>query len=236
MLVQLTALQARVIGVLMEKEITTPDQYPLSLNALTLGCNQKSSREPIMQLTETEVQNVLDELRAKNLLFEHQSSGSRVTKYKHRFCNTEFSSLQFTDKQLAIICVLLLRGPQTPGELRSRTNRLAEFDNVNEVEATLLQLGDFHGDKLLVKLNREAGKRESRYAHLFCGELDLSSANDASIHSENSDTNANMGIQSQADAGALAQALQRIDNLEENIEKLNKQLADMQETLDILAS
>ena len=117
MLVTLTQLQARVIGVLLEKEVTTPEQYPLSLNSITTACNQKSNREPVMELTELEVQNTLDELRAKNMIFEQ--SGSRATRYKHRFCNTEFSDLQLTPQQLAIICVMLLRGPQTPGELLS---------------------------------------------------------------------------------------------------------------------
>ncbi|MFT2092368.1 DUF480 domain-containing protein [Paraglaciecola sp. 2405UD69-4] len=169
---QLSPLQARVIGVLLEKEITTPDQYPLSLNALTLGCNQKSNREPVMQLTESEVQNTLDELRDKKLIFEHTSSGSRVTKYKHRFCNTEFSDLKFSRQQLAIICVMLLRGPQTPGELRTRTNRLAEFANVDEVETALGSLHNLNDLQLITKLEREPGKRESRYGHLFCGDID----------------------------------------------------------------
>ena len=116
-----------------------------------------------MQLTESDVQNILDELADKNLLFEHQSSGSRVVKYKHRFCNTEFSSLKFSPQQLSIICVLLLRGPQTPGELRTRTNRLADFTNVNELEASLSELSNFNGDTLVVKLPRERGKREAQF-------------------------------------------------------------------------
>jgi uncharacterized protein YceH (UPF0502 family) len=229
MLVQLTPLQARVIGVLIEKEITTPDQYPLSLNALTLGCNQKSSREPFMQLSESEVQNILDELRDKNLLFEHQSSGSRVVKFKHRFCNTEFSSLKFTPQELAIVCVLLLRGPQTPGELRTRTNRLAEFANVTEVETSLNTLADFNGEILVVKLEREPGKRESRYAHLFSGDEGLQqvsmSAGDFTVAATASSTSSD-----------LQAALERIDSLEEQVESLTKRLHDMQETLDILSS
>lgn len=230
MLVQLTQLQARVIGVLIEKEITTPEQYPLSLNALTLGCNQKSSRDPVMQLSESDVQNILDELREKNLTFEHQSSGSRVIKYKHRFCNTEFSSLKFSPQELAIICVLLLRGPQTPGELRTRTNRLAEFANVTEVETTLVTLCDFNTLQLVMKLEREAGKRDSRYAHLFSGEEGLKQSN----------TLACAGISSSADAksaGAeLSQAIERIGVLEEQVAELNQQLNNMQEMLDILSS
>ncbi|MFT6269376.1 MAG: hypothetical protein ACJAVV_002201 [Alphaproteobacteria bacterium] len=238
MLLQLSPLQARIIGVLIEKEITTPDQYPLSLNALTLGCNQKSSREPIMQLSESEVQNGLDELRDKNLLFEQQSSGSRVLKYKHRFCNTEFSSLQFTSQQLALVCALLLRGPQTPGELRTRTNRLAQFDNVNEVETSLTLLSDFNGDKIVVKLSREPGKRDSRFAHLFSGDEGLITANAESL----SDASSRQSRpQSTVDlptnlSEELEQSLARIKILEEQVTQITKQLAGIQETLEILSS
>ena len=131
-MISLSPEQCRVIGVMLEKETTTPDQYPLSLNAITTGCNQKSNREPVMALAETEVQNIVDELEQSNqLMVDHKASG-RVNKYFHRFCNTEFGSLQFSAQQRAIMCVLLLRGPQTPGELRTRTNRLADFADVSE--------------------------------------------------------------------------------------------------------
>jgi len=232
MLVQLTALQARVIGVLLEKEKTTPDQYPLSLNALTLGCNQKSSREPIMQLSESEVQNTLDELRDMHLLFEHQSTGSRVVKYKHRFCNTEFSNLKFSAQQLAIVCVMLLRGPQTPGELRTRTNRLADFANVNEVESVLSSLSDCNGEKIVVKLEREPGKRDARYAHLFSGEVDLT----ATFKEENVVSSASREQDAQASNDLYQQAMERIQSLEDTVAELSRQLADMKETLDILSS
>jgi len=228
MLVQLTALQARVIGVLMEKECTTPEQYPLSLNAITMACNQKSSREPVMSLSETEVQEVLDELSSKNMLFEH--TASRVVKYKHRFCNTEFSTLKFSQQQFAIVCVLLLRGPQTPGELRTRTNRLAQFSNVNEVEACLYSLSEFEPDKLLIKLPREPGKREARYAHLFCGEPELVQSNVATA--EHSDS------QSQSSTLTLQDASERIARLEADVasmqETFDEKLKAMQETIDIL--
>lgn len=169
MITKLSATQCRVIGVLLEKEITTPDQYPLSLNGLTTGCNQKSNREPVMQLSESDVQQALDELAAKRQVMEDQY-GSRVTKYKHKFCNTEFGSLKFSPQQTAIVCLLLLRGPQTPGELRSRSGRLAKFDNVQQVESALEALSDFNGDELVVRLPREPGKRESRYMHCFSDE------------------------------------------------------------------
>lgn len=175
MLVQLTPMQCRVIGVLLEKEITTPDQYPLSLNGLTLGCNQKSNRDPVLNLEESEVQSVLDELKQMKLINEQSGFGSRVVKYRHRFCNTEFGDLKLTRQQLALICVLLLRGAQTPGELRTRTARLAEFSNVDEVENVLDYMMQLNGECLVAKLPREPGKRESRYMHLFSGEPDLTS-------------------------------------------------------------
>jgi len=133
-----TPNEARVIGCLIEKEITTPDQYPLSLNALTNACNQKTNREPVLELSESEVQQSVDSLMKKHFVSDKSAGyGGRVTKYKHRFCNTEFGSLKFTKQELGIICVMLLRGPQTPGELRSRTNRLCEFADAEEVEAAL---------------------------------------------------------------------------------------------------
>lgn len=166
-MITLTALQSRVIGVMLEKEITTPEQYPLSLNALTNGCNQKSNREPVLSLSEMEVQNVIDQLiEIKQVMVDPGASG-RVNKYKHRFCNTSFGDLQFNEQQKSIVCVLLLRGAQTPGELRTRTNRLANFANVNDVESALEQLQNLNTKPLVRKLAREPGKRESRYIHLF---------------------------------------------------------------------
>ncbi len=163
---ELTLHEARVIGCLLEKEITTPEQYPLSLNALTLACNQKTSRDPVLDLTEAQVQDALDSLNKKRLINEQSGFGSRVVKYKHRFCNTEFSELQLSSAALAIVCLLLLRGPQTPGELRTRSNRLHDFKDVLEVEECIKQL--INRDKpVLMQLPREPGKRECRYSELF---------------------------------------------------------------------
>jgi uncharacterized protein len=165
-MMELTEFEARVIGCLLEKEVTTPDQYPLSLNALTLACNQKSSREPVMNLTESQVQASLDELAKKRLVSEQSGFGSRVVKYKHRFCNTEFSELQFSSAELAIICLLLLRGPQTPGELKSRSQRLHEFAHVSEVEHCLSSLS-LSDKPYVAMLAREPNKREHRYIERF---------------------------------------------------------------------
>jgi uncharacterized protein YceH (UPF0502 family) len=226
MLIQLTPIQARLIGVFLEKEITTPDQYPLSVNALTLGCNQKSNREPVMNLSESDVQNCLDELREKKLTFEYTGTGSRVVKYKHRFCNTEFSDLKFSRQQLAILCVMLLRGPQTPGELKTRTNRLAEFDNVDEIEETLNKLQELNGEQLVVKLEREPGKRDARYGHLFSGEEGLKVALQASTNI----TSSTQGLES-----FQSQALERISQLEQQVAELTSQITELRELVDILS-
>ncbi|MFU2510423.1 YceH family protein [Pseudoalteromonas sp. ASV78] len=161
---QLTAIEQRVIGCLLEKQSTTPEHYPLSLNALTNACNQKSNRDPVLTLSETQVQEALDALLAQRLVTQDEGLSGRVTKFAHRFCNTEFGNLHLTEQQRAIICLMLLRGPQTPGELRTRSNRLAEFNNVTEVESALNALINAEH---VIKHPREPGKRESRYSHLF---------------------------------------------------------------------
>jgi len=167
MKLELTANEQRVIGCLLEKETTTPEQYPLSLNALTNACNQKSNREPVMALSESDVQDTLVGLKEKRLISIATGSSSRVMKYRHRFCNTEFGELKLTEQERGILCVLFLRGPQTPGELRTRTNRLCEFSDVSEVDSALNELTHRSDGPFLVKLERIPGKRESRYAHLL---------------------------------------------------------------------
>ncbi len=171
MTIELSQNEARVIGCLIEKEITTPEQYPLSLNALTNACNQKSNRDPVMELDETVVQQTLDRLSKKYLVSEETGYGSRVAKYRHRFCNTEYGTLRFSPQALGIICELLLRGHQTPGELRGRAGRLCSLKDVTEVETTLSTLSQREDGPFVVRLPREPGKRESRYAHLFSGEV-----------------------------------------------------------------
>ena len=184
--VTLTLYEARVIGCLIEKEITTPDQYPLSLNALVNACNQKSNREPVLALDDSTVQQTVDELIKKRLVLDKSGFGSRVVKYQHRFCNSEFGKLKLSPQELGVICVLLLRGPQTPGELRSRTNRLCRFSDVHEVESTLVQLMERDDGPFVVRLPQEAGRRESRYAQLFCAEVTIAESaqlGDASLPS-----------------------------------------------------
>ena len=171
---ELNAKEARVIGCLLEKQVTTPDQYPLSLNAITLACNQKTNREPVMDLSESEVQQLLDLLLRKHFLRTLSGFGNRVVKYEQRFCNSEFGQLKLSPAELAVIATLLLRGAQTPGELRTRTNRMHEFSDVSEVEQVLQQLATREDGPFVVRLAREPGKRESRFMHLFSGQVDES--------------------------------------------------------------
>src|SRR6266704_4800448 len=167
--IELSPLEARVIVCLIEKQITTPDQYPLSLNALVLACNQKSNRDPVMDLDETTVQDTLDTLARKHLVIEKSGFGSRVPKYQHRFCNTEYGTLKLTAQELAIVCELLVRGPQTPGELRARASRMAPFAETSEVETALTKLAERPDGPFVVRLAREPNRRDSRWAHLFSG-------------------------------------------------------------------
>ncbi len=163
----LTVPEVRIIGCLLEKETTTPDQYPLTLNALVNACNQKSNRDPVMSLTSAEVIQSLKSLIENRIVKEE--NGARVSRYRHRFCNTPFSQLQLSEQERALICMLLLRGAQTPGELRGRCERLATFQDVDEVELTLQGMRD---NELVVLLPRAPGRREARYFHLFSGEVD----------------------------------------------------------------
>ncbi len=165
--IRLSAIEARIIGSLIEKQITTPDQYPLSLNSLISACNQKSNREPLMQLDEATVKFVVDGLSRRHMVAEKSGFGSRVPKYQQIFCNTEFGSLKFTPQETAIICELLLRGPQTPGELRARVPRMAELPDPAVIETLLDALASRPEGPLVQQLPREAGRRDSRWAQLF---------------------------------------------------------------------
>ncbi len=208
--------ETRVIGALIEKQITTPDQYPLSLNALVLACNQKSNRDPVLDLDEATVQDTVDGLIKQSLVTEKSSFGSRVSKYQHRFCNTEFGALKFSEQALGILCVLLLRGPQTPGELRTRTHRLCRFTEVREVEATLEDLMNRQDGPFVARLEREPGRREHRYAHLFSGAVPSVASQTASA------TPPSTG------------AAQRLDELESQVEALRREVAELRTLLDEL--
>ena len=169
---ELTATEARVIGCLLEKQVTTPEQYPLSVNGVVTACNQKTNREPVMNLSESDVQEQLDNLVKRHFLRTVSGFGNRVTKYEQRFCNSEFGNLKLSAAEVAVITTLLLRGAQTPGELRSRASRMYEFSDMAEVESILENLATREDGPYVIRLAREPGKRESRYMHLFCGEVD----------------------------------------------------------------
>lgn len=169
---QLSATEARVIGCLLEKQVTTPEQYPLSVNAVLTACNQKTNREPVMNLGEHEVQDLLDTLVKRHYLRTVSGFGNRVTKYEQRFCNSEFGDLKLTSAEVALITTLLLRGPQTPGELRGRAERMHKFNDMAEVENALENLAQREDGPYVVRLPREPGKRESRYMHRFSGDVE----------------------------------------------------------------
>jgi len=219
MLIEITPLEARVIGSLIEKEITTPDQYPLSLSALTHACNQKSNRNPVMQLSEVDVQEIVDGLMKKHLLSDRTGFGSRVTKYQHRFCNVGFGSLEFSAQELGVLSVLLLRGPQTPGELRTRTNRLCSFSDVHETESVLKQLMERDDGPFVVRLAREPGKRESRFEHLFSGESEAVVVHEITARDQSS---------------PIQESQQRIEQLEILVMELEKQLNTLEARVDLL--
>lgn len=211
--IELTPIEARVIGCLLEKEVTTPDYYPLTLNSLTSACNQKSNRDPVTEYEDSDVQQAVDGLIARRLVSDESSFNSRASKFQHRFCNTEFGDLKLTPQEKAIVCCLLLRGPQTPGEIRTRTNRLAEFHDVREVEQTLDSMAASEDGALVVKLPRVPGKRESRYQHLFSGEVDIEGF-------------------AQAPVSASSGSVERIEALEQEVENLKQQLAALTERVE----
>ena len=165
---QLSQIQIRVLGCLIEKEIATPEYYPLTLNSLVAACNQKSNRNPMMMLDETTVLRTLEDLRYdEHLVMMLTSSGGRVAKYKH----TLLAKWEFTPQEVAVLCELFLRGPQTVGELRTHTERLYPFASISEVEQALTSLTEWGGGPFIVKLPRESGCREQRWAHLLSGEV-----------------------------------------------------------------
>ena len=163
----LTDIEARVLGALVEKQITTPEYYPLTLNALTLACNQKNNRYPVSAYPENEVAQAVETLREKNLVYVFYGSTSRVPKYKHVMPEV----LHLTPAETALMCVLLLRGPQTPGELRGNAARLHAFAGLDEIEETLGGLITHEPEPMVTRLPRQAGQKEVRFAHLLSGEV-----------------------------------------------------------------
>jgi hypothetical protein len=213
MKIELSPLEARVIGCLIEKQITTPDQYPLSLNSLVAACNQKSNRHPLMDLDEGAIQSTLDQLSRRHLVIEKSGFGSRVPKYQHRFCNTEFGTLKLTAQELAIVCELMLRGPQTAGELRTRASRMAPFADAAQVEGVLEGLQTREDGPFVVRLPREPGRRDSRFAHLLSGPVAVPPPAAESPHA--------------APSESAAETDARLDRLEEQLRQLREELEDL---------
>jgi uncharacterized protein YceH (UPF0502 family) len=228
--IELSPHEARVLGCLIEKQITTPEQYPLSLNAITNACNQKSNRDPVLDLTDNEIQTVLDALSRKHLVIDRSGFGSRVPKYQQRFCNTEFSVLQFTPQERAIVCELLLRGPQTPGELRTRAARMVEFGDVTQVESALEALAARPSGPMVQKLARQPGRRDSRYAHLFSGAIV-----ESTVDSDAAAVTAVTGRARRDDTAAEPDGEQAHD-LRERVSRLESQLQALQLQVTQLAA
>ena len=172
MKLELTANEARVLGSLMEKSVVTPDVYPLTLNALTLACNQKSSRDPITALDPGTVERTVRELAGRHLVSIDENFRGRATKYAQRFCNTPYAECQLNEAEFALVCLLLLRGAQTPGELRARSGRLHEFADNAAVEATLHELLERADGPFVARLPMRAGRRDFEYMHLFYGPIE----------------------------------------------------------------
>ncbi|MDF3020622.1 MAG: hypothetical protein K0Q92_1925 [Steroidobacteraceae bacterium] len=223
--IRLSAIEARIIGSLIEKQITTPDQYPLSLNSLVSACNQKSNREPLMQLDEPTVKFVVDGLSRRHMVVEKSGFGSRVPKYQQIFCNTQFGSLKFSPQETAIICELLLRGPQTPGELRTRVPRMAELPDPGVIEPLLEALANRPEGALVKQLPREAGRRDSRWAQLFeeLPEIVAAESSDSAATPEAPPANVSSPPRATSDLAA------RVAELERAVAELRAELAALKQ-------
>jgi uncharacterized protein YceH (UPF0502 family) len=222
--VMLNEIETRVLGSLIEKDVTTPDYYPLSLNALVNACNQKNNRDPVMNLDEESVRQALETLQEKRLAGPTSSADSRVTKYEHRLQEV----FNFTRGETAVLCVLLLRGPQTPGELRGRTERMHRFEDLTEVQSTLQHL--MQRDPPLARvLPRQPGTKESRYKHLLAGDAEVADVPDlnvarvplaASVHS------------SSDDARRIAYLESEVSDLRKDVAGLKKELASFRKQFE----
>jgi uncharacterized protein YceH (UPF0502 family) len=212
MAIVLTDVEARVLGALVEKDITTPDYYPLSLNALVNACNQKNNRDPVMNLDENQVREALSGLEAMGLAGRASSADSRVTKYEHHLQDV----FNFSRGETAVICVLLLRGPQTLGELRGRTERLHRFEDLEAVQAALQHLMR-REPPLAVMLPRQPGTKESRYAHLLSGEIPAAAP-------------ASREVAAPVDHGQP----DRVSRLEEQVATLEREVSDVKHTVEAL--
>lgn len=211
----LSPIETRIIGCLIEKQLTTPEYYPLTLNALTAACNQKSNRDPVMSLDETPILAAIDSLRDKNLVYLYYGSTSRTVKYKHM----ADSVFELSPAGVAVVALLFLRGPQTVGEIRGRSDRLYEFSGLGEVQETLDELAG-RDEPLVKKLPRQTGQKEPRYAHLLSGEIDVEAlaASTAAPSAANSENAANLP--------------ERIDALETQVKELREEFAEFRKQFE----
>ncbi len=210
----LDRIAVRVLGTLIEKEVTTPDYYPLSLNALINGCNQKTNREPVLQLGEREVAGAIDTLKEKRLVWQRSVAGARVYKYEHNLR----SLFTFTEQEIAVICVLMLRGPQTVGEIRLRTERLCSFGSIEEAEKTVRGLISRSDGPFVVEFPRGAGRKEPRFMHLFSGEQGIADAA-AALQTDTLIPEASTGDE-------------RLRDLEEEVGRLREELGTLREEFE----
>ena len=214
----LTLNETRVLGCLMEKSVTTPDQYPLTLNALVAACNQKSSRNPVLSLEPGEVQRTLNMLQDQHLVSCKDNFNGRAERYTQRFCNTPFAEIQLSQAEFAVVTLLLLRGPQTPGELRSRSGRLCQFADNAEVTDTLSALATRADGALVMRLPRQAGRQDAAYAHLLAGEI--------AVEESEADASAPAPAQRSSREDRMAALERRLAVVEQELETLKQTLAE----------
>jgi uncharacterized protein YceH (UPF0502 family) len=215
----LNETEIRVLGSLIEKQITTPEYYPLTLNSLTAACNQKNNRSPVMSLSESDVEHALDSLREKNLAYVFHGSTSRVPKYKH----VAPEVLQLNAAEVAVMCVLMLSGPQTVGEVRTRGARLYEFNRLEEVDEILRALSMRDPDPLVTKLPRQAGQKDARFAHLLSPQIEMAA-------DERSD--ANRSTRRLAESDRLSRLEEEVQSLAQQVEKLTTQFQEFKKQFE----
>ena len=210
----LTEIETRVLGSLIEKQVTTPEYYPLTLNALTLACNQKNNRHPVTSYKENQVSDALESLREKNLTYVFYGSTSRVPKYKHVMPEV----MHLNHAEMAVMCVLMLRGAQTLGELRGNAARLHEFSSLEEVEQTLDGLISRDDEPLVARLPRQPGQKEGRFAHLLSGEIDVEALAAAESERVPTPRRSSSALEEKVDALAA-----EVEKLKEQFEQFRKQ-------------
>jgi uncharacterized protein len=217
----LSDIETRVLGSLVEKQVTTPEYYPLTMNALTLACNQKNNRYPVTAYTEDQVARAVETLREKNLTYVYYGSTSRVPKYKHVMPEV----MHLNPAELALLCVLMLRGPQTPGELRGSASRLHEFSGLEEVEQTLNGLISREPEPLVVRLPRQPGQKEVRFVHLLSGEVDLEAIAEA-------DRSEAVSSPRRSSSEQIAKLEQKVDALTVEVAGLRRQFEEFKKQFE----